>query len=264
MKRIAGVLAIVALVLIVTLGCSFAGLSTTSGSGRVAEQDREISNVTSVELATIGNLYIEIGERESLTVEAEDNLLDYIETEVRNGKLTIDMRPNISLRSHRPIVYRLVVEDLERIELSSSGDAFLSDMETGNFEVRLSSSGDLEMGDLNAGEVTLRLSSSGDISAGDLNASRLDATLSSSGDVEFAGGRVERLELTLSSSGDYLGRRLESDEAYVRCSSSGDATLRVNEYLEARSSSSGDIYYYGDPVVESHTSSSGDVERAGS
>jgi hypothetical protein len=263
MKRtlITGLLA--ALAMFGTLACGVTDLVTTSGSGRVVQQEREISPITSVELATIGNLYVEFGDEESLTIEAEDNIIEHIETSIWNGELTIDMRNNVSIRTRRPIVYRLVTPTLERIELSSSGDAFMADLETQEFEARLSSSGDLKMGKLSAETITLRLSSSGDLAADRMQASRLDARLSSSGDVEIRGGRVDRQEVSLTSSGNYTARDMSSAEAYVSCSSSGDAAVRVSDHLEARSSSSGDIVYYGDPRVESHTTSSGTVKRSG-
>ena len=254
---------VVALAMCTTLACSFGNLATTSGSGRIVKEEREISDVTVVELATVGTLYVEFGDEVSLVVEAEDNIIEYIETTTWNDKLTIDMRSNMSLRTYRPIIYRLTVPTLERLELSSSGDAFMADLDTREFEARLSSSGDLEMGDLNVENVTLRLSSSGDVVVNNIFGSRLEVTQTSSGDVEIGGGKVDLQDVTLNSSGDYLARDLTSSEAYVSCSSSGDATVRVSDYLDARSSSSGDIFYYGDPVVESHTSSSGDVERAG-
>ena len=262
MKRTVWIGLLILVAMFATLACGIANLATTSGSGRVVEEEREISNVTSVELATVGTLYVEFGEEESLTIEADDNILEYIETTVWNDKLTITMR-GVNISIHRPIVYRLVVPTLERIELSSSGDAFVADLETGDFTVRLSSSGDLEMGALTAETVDLGLSSSGDAQFDDLYAGRLEAHLSSSGDVEIDGGRVDRQDVSLTSSGDYIARDMSSVEAYVSCSSSGDATIRVSDRLEARSSSSGDINYYGNPVVESHTTSSGDVNRIG-
>ena len=65
------------------------GIRTVSGSGKVTEEEREVSGFTGVELATIGNLTIELGERESLHIEAEDNLMRYLETEVRGETLII-------------------------------------------------------------------------------------------------------------------------------------------------------------------------------
>lgn len=74
----------IAIVVLSVLACrSGTGLTrTVRGSGHVVERDRVVSGFSGVELATIGALHIEAGERKALRIEAEDNLLSYIETVV--------------------------------------------------------------------------------------------------------------------------------------------------------------------------------------
>jgi hypothetical protein len=73
---------------------------------------------------------------------------------------------------------------------------------------------------------------------------------------------VDRQNVQLSSSGDYRADSLVSREASVGLSSSGSATVRVSESLDARISSSGNVRYRGNPLkVASNTSSSGRVIR---
>lgn len=247
------------------LACQVAGIPISGtrirGSGNVVEENREVRGITGVELATTGTLHIEIGERESLRIEAEDNLLEYIETRVRGKTLVIDTSNDANLRTTRPINYYLTVTDLDTIEISSSGDIEAPDLEAERFSVTISSSGDLLMGDLIADTLTVDISSSGDMMMGTLHANTLRVDINSSGNLEIAGGEVEKQGITISSSGDYTARNLESDEAEVRISSNGSATIRVSDYLEANLSSSGDLYYIGSPTMDVRTSSSGDVRR---
>ena len=257
------VAALASLVLLSTLACAIPGMTTTRGSNRLAEEERDVSDFTGITLATIGTLYIEVGSFESLRIEAEDNLLELFETSVRNDMLTIKIRDNVNSRTRKPVSYHLTVIELDTIRLSSSGDAVAPDLEAKRFIVDLSSSGDLEMGDLDADELIVQLSSSGDMSMGDLRAGTLEAILSSSGDLSIAGGVVEKQDIVLSSSGDYVAGRLKNSEATVRLSSSGDATIRVSDYLNAHLTSSGDLLYYGNPELDISGSGSGDVERLG-
>jgi hypothetical protein len=75
---------------------------------------------------------------------------------------------------------------------------------------------------------------------------------------------VERQEVRISSSGGYLAGDLESRSASVRVSSSGSATVRVSESLEANLSSSGGVRYYGNPPrVQANVTSSGRLVRLG-
>jgi hypothetical protein len=254
-------------VLILTLACNVSaggwGRRTIRGSSRVIEETRQIGSIDSVELATIGTLFIEVGDEESLRIEAEDNLLPYIDTEVRAGTLVIDVDPNTNLRNTRPIDYYLTVQELSAIRLSSSGDAEAPDLESDRFEIVVSSSGDLLMGELDCGSCDIRLSSSGDVDLEAVYGEQLNVRISSSGDLTIDGGDVERQEVRLSSSGTYDARRLDSESASVQISSSGSATVRVDGQLKADLSSSGNLRYYGDPDVEATTASSGDVIDAG-
>ena len=245
------------------MACSLVGFGTVRGSGNVVEESRTANNVTSVELATLGNLTIEVGDSESFRIEAEDNLLEYLETEVLNGNLRIETRNNISLHNTKPVNYYLTVTSLDAIKISSSGDIQAPNLEADDFSINISSSGNLVMGDLDADELVVRISSSGDVTMGELNASALEVNISSSGKLDIAGGRVESQNIAISSSGIYTAEDLESGEATVRLSSSGSATIWVQDSLGANLSSSGNLYFRGNPKVNANTSSSGDVIQIG-
>ena len=68
-------------------GCAPAGafgsFRTVRGAGAVTQEERSIDGATGVRLTTSGELIIRLGERPSLVIEAERNLLPYYETTVR-------------------------------------------------------------------------------------------------------------------------------------------------------------------------------------
>jgi hypothetical protein len=244
---------------LVLSACSIGGFRTIRGSGDVVEEARAVSGVTGVNLATIGNLTIEVGNTESFRIEAEDNLMEYLETEVRGGELIIGSQDNININATKPVNYYLTVTSLDTIEISSSGDIEAPDLEAERFSITISSSGNLEMGDLEAETLTVKISSSGDVTMGMLNADTLEVDISSTGNLDIAGGRVESQNITINSSGKYRAQDLESGEAEVRLNSSGSATIWVKNHLRAILKSSGDLRYRGNPTVDSTTDSSGDV-----
>jgi hypothetical protein len=260
----------VSLMALSMLACQVCGLPsivgsgrTVNGSGNVVEETREVNDVTGVELATIGTLHVEVGEGEELRIEAEDNLIQYFETDVRNGRLRIDTRNNVSLRTTRSVHYYLTVTALDTIVISSSGDVEVPDLEAESFSATISSSGDLQMEDLEADTFSVNLTSSGDVTMSALYADTLEVDISSSGNLDIADGSVEQQDITISSSGDYTAEDLESVEAEVRLTSSGSATIRVRDYLRADLSSSGDLRYVGNPTLDVTTTSSGDVFQIG-
>jgi hypothetical protein len=217
--------------------------SSIQGSGRIASEDRQVQGVRGVALTTTGDLTIAVGNQESLRIEAEDNLLPYLETQVRNGTLTIGTRPNTNLRSTRPIRYALTVKSLESLVISSSGNIVAPVLQADRFTATISSSGDMRLDGLNA--------------------NNLQVVISSSGDLEINGGEVKQQSITISSSGQYKAGSVRSQTAEVRLSSSGNATIWVTGSLNAQLSSSGNVNYYGRPAITQRMSSSGKLVSLG-
>lgn len=239
------------------------GSQKIRGSGDLVQEERPVGEITSVELATIGLLNIELGDTEKLIIEAEDNLLEYLETDVHRGHLVIDNRNNYNLQPRKRIRYLLTVRSLEAIEISSSGDIEAPDLKADRFKININSSGNLDMGDLECKSLDIDISSSGNVDLGMLTTEFINVDISSSGDIVIEGGTANEQEINISSSGDYSARRLESNEAVVHINSSGNAIINVRDRLRASTNSSGDIRYYGNPRVSKSQNSSGRVRQAG-
>lgn len=253
----------VVVLLIVTLACSLSvgniEIDSIRGDGDLVEQERQVSGIKSVRVANQGNLTIELGEQESLVIEAERNLLEYLESEVRGGELVLETRGGVNLRNTEPIRYTLTVRELEEINVSSSGNVVAPEFVTGGFTVRVSSSGNVSLEGLTVEDLQVSISSSGDVSIDALAAERIRVNISSSGNLVISAGEVVDQDITISSSGNYEAGGLRSRRADVALTSSGSATIRVSDELTARLTSSGDLFYIGSPTIEARESSSGDV-----
>lgn len=234
---------------------------TVRGSGTVTEENRDPGNFSSIRLSMEGTLHLSMGSSISLQVEAEDNLLEYIETNVMGGRLVIETRQGINLQPTKPIHYSLTVPELNAIEITSSGDVEAGDLQSDSFSVEISSSGDVSIRNLVVDSVSVRISSSGDVSITNLAAESISVMISSSGNLEILGGQVEKQDISISSSGEYRAGNLASAEADVTLTSSGDATLQVSDRLSGRLSSSGNLYYIGNPNVNVRTTSSGNTTQ---
>jgi len=256
-------LATLILATIVLSACSIGDVRTVRGSGDVVEETREVSDISGVNLATIGHLIIEVGDTESLRIEAEENLMEHLETEVRGGKLRIGTKDRIRLDATEPVNYYLTVTDLDTIEITSAGDINAPDLDAERFSINISSSGDLEIGDLEADTLTVKISSSGDVTLGELNADTLEIDIDSTGNLDITGGEVKSQDINISSTGKYAAEELVSDEADVRINSTGSVTIWVLDQLKANLGSSGDLRYRGNPTVDATTNSSGDVIHIG-
>lgn len=257
-KRTLGTIVVLISVMLMVVGCT----GVITGSDQVVEEARDVSGFNRVELALAADLIIELGEAESLTIEAEDNLLPYIETRVRGNTLEIGQRSGVILRSREPIRLYLTVTDLDGVGIAGSGQAEVPDLETEQLSIDISGSGEVRTGALDLVEtLEVDISGSGELDVAELRAEGLDVDISGSGRLDIDDGEVETQDIEVSGSGRYSARRFESSEAEVDISGSGEVTIRVDERLRLEISGSGTVRYIGNPTVNQSISGSGSVEQ---
>ncbi len=204
---------------------------------------REVRGFDSVSFGTSGRLVITQGDREALEIVAGASELPNLVTEVRGTTLFIGRKGSGPALSFRQPIFRLTMKTVAGLQTHSSGS--------------------ITAASLRAGSLRLQVSSSGSISIELLTADALEVQVSSSGSVRVS-GTVGRQDIRLTSSGSYQAGNLASRTATVRLSSSGSATLRVSDSLEAELTSSGSVRYYGNPPrVEANVTSSGSLARLG-
>jgi len=214
---------------------------TVQGSGQIAQETRPIKGITRVDLATIGTLYLALGDKEELRVEAEDNLLPYLLTATDRDELKIKAREDVELKPTQPVRFHLTVKKLNALAASSAGNVTLES--------------------LDAPEVAVMLNSAGNATIKDLKARDLRVNIHSAGGLTIESGEVEKQAVTQTSAGNYNARGLKSRKAQALVNSAGSATLWVTEALTATVNSIGSLSYRGSPAVEEHVTSLGTIRK---
>jgi hypothetical protein len=212
---------------------------TVYGNNHVVKKEREAGRFTGLRVSSGIDVYLKQTGSESIAVEADENLHEYILTEIRDGVLHVYTEANIR-EAEMKRVY-VTMKDISSLKTTSAGDIIgETPVKTDNLELSVSSAGDIKL---------------------EIYAKDVEANISSSGDVTLT-GEADILNANLSSAGDLNSFGLEVREADVSASSAGDADINVSERLRARSSSAGDINYRGNPkYVDAHSSSAGGVHR---
>ncbi len=228
---------LIAALMLTTLAMQAQIPKTVYASGPVTTNEREAGTFTSLKVSTGIDVYLSQGEKESITVEADENLHEYILTEVRNGVLYV--YSNVSLRNARSKKVHVTMNRIESVSTSSAGDIK---------GVTL----------LAVDKITLITSSAGNIDI-EIKASEINARISSSGDITLR-GNSDLLVASLSSAADLRSTELTVSMADIDVSSAGNARITVTESLKARASSAGSVFYGGKPeFVDAHSSSAGRI-----
>lgn len=236
--------AIVALLALITSSCSAQWGNKIKGNGNIKTVERSTTDYDKIAISGFFDVDLVEGNEGDITITGEENLLDYIITEVEKGKLIIKIEKGVNLQPSKwknAIRITVPVESIDGVSLSGSGDIVAKKtIKTTNFETSMSGSGD----------ITLMI-----------EAQSISASMSGSGDIKLSGSTKD-FEVSISGSGDIEAFDLDAD--YVEATVSGSANIDVTAHksIKARVSGSGDINYKGNPgKVNTKSSGSGDISK---
>jgi Putative auto-transporter adhesin, head GIN domain len=226
-------------VVLALVGCTgttvFGGIR---GSGDLTTESRDVSGFTGIVLEGTGTVNVEITGTESLTIEAEDNLMPHLTSDVRNGRLVLGTDTAIS--TTRGITYTITVETLEGVTIDGSGNVDASEISGESFNAEINGSGTIDLTGLDLG--------------------RLEATISGSGGIDVT-GTTDDLQVSIPGSGTFTGVDLQAATGDVTISGSGSAVVNVADTLAAVIDGSGSIEYLGNPTVDSTINGSGSIRH---
>jgi hypothetical protein len=229
------------LIFVVATSCEFRyGLGSIDGNGNVIKDDRIFSEKIDVIKASHG-LDIELVNStvQVVSVEADENLQEIIETELKNGVLYVRATKNIRKAKSKKVTIAFV--ELDGIHASSGTNVKgLSALVSNNLDLKVSSGARMNLSVL---------------------AKELAAQASSGGTITLR-GQARTFGSKASSGSEIDARELQAIYCNSRASSGAKITLNIERSLDAKASSGGDIRYQGNPeVVNQNTSSSGRVRK---
>ena len=233
---------------LVLIGCqsssnTLIGDRDITGSGVLAQEVRTLgAGITQVLFAVAGNLRVELGVQEVLRIDAEGNLLAFLESNVVGNTLQIQEANGVDLNATLPVVFDLTIAQL--IELTHAGV------------------GTIDIVDLVAPQFSLTLAGVGNLIATNYSGQTFDATLAGVGDIRVSGS-VDSQTVVVSGVGDYEGGTLASIDAVVTVTSAASATVRVSDTLDVTISGPGTVFYIGDPVITSNITGGGSLQKIG-
>ena len=236
---------------IITLGIALCTIAVTNaqkikGNGNVVTIERSTDDYDAIAVSGWFNVILVDGQEGKLSIEGDENLLEYIKTEVKEGKLVIKVKKGYNLqpsswKKDGSIYVTVPVESVNEVTLSGSGDI-------------------VGKKTISASEFSTNMSGSGDITL-DVESKTVSASMSGSGDINLS-GTTEVFDVQISGSGDIEAYDLIADTVDASISGSADIKVTANKMLKARVSGSGDIHYRGDATkLDTKSSGSGDITR---
>ena len=221
------------LILITTTSCMFDGFGI-QGNGNVVTEDRTISSdFTEIKVSQGIQVHLRQGTKIDLSVEADDNIIDLIVTEIEGDVLKIYLDKNVNRATKN--IY-LTAVNINNIRTSSGAQV------KGENTIKTTS-------------ISLKSSSGSGMNL-DLIADNVVSDASSGANIKLS-GKTQTFEGDASSGSHIKAINLESEISKADVSSGANIDVYASEKITAHASSGGDIDYSGNPKTVSKSKSSG-------
>ncbi len=211
------------------------------GNGEVTTITRNTSDYNKIGIGGDFEVALVKGKEGKIKIKADENILEYIETEVKKGNLSIKTKKGYQLRSKQKIEITVPFNDIEGVSLAGSGNIFSSDEIKSN-ELKLSLAG--------SGNMDLKVS-----------AKNIDTNISGSGNMTLH-GNTDNFSCSIAGSGNLNGYNLKTSIANVKIAGSGNVKIDISNEVHAKIAGSGNVIYTGNPeIVKSKAVGSGSVKK---
>ena len=163
-----------------------AKIKRVKGNGDVTKITRSTSDYEAIRCAGAFDYMLVAGSEGNIIIEGEENLLQYIVTQVKGDELIVTQLNDVSLRtsSNKTIKVTIPFQDINEVSLAGSGDLWNRDCIT-------------------ASKLNVSLKGSGDIIL-DIKTDTVEGHIKGSGNLTLKGG-TENLDAKISGSGGWLG-----------------------------------------------------------
>ncbi|WP_185145855.1 DUF4252 domain-containing protein [Chryseobacterium sp. SNU WT5] len=226
-------------------------------------QVRNVGKFSGVSVSSGIKVNFTQGPNQSVIVETNPNLQEYVSTEVQNGVLVIGVKNN----NNKKLNFKKLLVTIEAPQLSTvrvtSGSLFstLNTINENDFKADISSGGDLNA-QLNITDEAGFNVSSGSSMRVDIQTNQLRFQ-GSSGSTSTLTGNAEKANLNVSSAASVNAKNLVNKVADAQASSGASIRVNATKILNAQASSGSSIRYQTNATMtktNSKTSSGGSIE----
>jgi len=207
------------------------------GNGNVIEEQRKTGSFDEIKVSRGMNVYISQGDVQKIVVEADENLMDYIETNIEGNALKVTTSANIRNSKSKKVF--VTVTDISNIHATAGSNIF-SETEI--------SANDLEVSSTAGSNIKLSVS-----------VKNLDVSASAGANIMLE-GQAENATEKASAGSNIKSEDLTVKDCSAHVSSGANIWVKVTGEMEGKASSGGNVFYYGEPAsIDSETSSGGNI-----
>lgn len=228
-------------ILTIIVAAAFSSCRKVDGTGPVVTEFRNVSGFTEIKSEISADIIVTPAAAYSVKIEAQQNIIDVIETVLNDGMITLRVKSNTVIKPDAKVKIYISSPDIQGLIVSGSGNMQVSDA-------------------LTSSHLYLKTSGSGNINISRLNGQSIDANISGSGEININEGAIHEELIDISGSGSMNMSNLTTVNSDIKIAGSGNAKVNVIDYLKVRITGSGSVYYKGTPTIDVNITGSGKLK----
>ncbi|MDT8393686.1 MAG: head GIN domain-containing protein [Bacteroidales bacterium] len=207
------------------------------GDGDVIKEERKVSGFTSLEVGGAFTVYLSQGSKETLTIEADKNLMEFIKTRVKGDRLEIYTDGRKINKFTKMNIY-LTFKELEMMDFSGA--------------TKIIGEGMMQFGDL-----SLNVSGASEITL-NMELGMLTADYSGASNVELS-GKAKSVLFDCSGASQIDAYEFVAGHGELEASGASRVRVNVTDMLDAEVSGAASVKYKGSPKLTSEVSGAGSL-----
>lgn len=224
---------------LITNAQDWLGNKKVKGNGNLITLTRTTANYDAIEAGGSFEVILVKGKEGKITIEGEENIIPYLETEVSGNTLKMKYEKGVNIRTTKTLKITVPFQNIEKAAMSGSGKMSSTlVIKAPYFKTSLAGSGNIDF-TIDANEIATSIAGSGNINLK---------------------GNCNQLSCAIAGSGDVKAYDLKTNEINIKITGSGSVKTHVTSAIKAKIVGSGNVYYKGNPTkIDSKSIGSGAI-----
>lgn len=220
--------------------CRFFGGERVRGNGNIVNVQRNVGSFNSIEAGGAVEVRVKQDQSNTVRIEADENLLEYLEVFTDGNTLVIKSRDGFNLDPSEEIVIYASAPRFSNLDISGASKLFSEGSLTGD---------ELQLGASGASEIRM-----------DVKIEKLQANLSGSSTMELRG---QAAHFTTEGSGASTIKAIDlaTEETTLDLSGASDAEVTASKQLNIDASGASDVRYRGNANINQKSSGASNVRK---
>lgn len=180
--------------------------------GPVTEKSMDLKDFSSIVVNGSSDMKLCQGDAFSVVVTANEEVFQYLDYRVEDGKLILSTKDNVQIRAEKHEL-TVTLPCLESLQVNGAADVEIPDgyVSGKDLTIVVNGAGDFDFESVAVPSISFTLNGAGDIDAKGLDVEKVAVTVNGAGDIVLAGRATEAV-ISVHGAGDVDARSLACDE----------------------------------------------------